>query len=111
MVIWEPPDTDWYVAKMSTSPAATPVTRPAALTEAMPVLDDVHTACAVTVCVVAFDSVAIAVNCEVVPTTGAAPETATDCTVNAGVVLGAIEELLPHAHRPPASIPEAPKAT
>jgi hypothetical protein len=56
------------------------------------VLDDCHVACAVTFCVVLFDSVAIAVNDEVAPIAGAVPLTDTLVTVGVaaagGVVVG-----------------------
>src|SRR5215813_2976467 len=66
---------------MSTSPAATPVTVPLLLTVAMVVFEDDHAACVVTVWLALFDSVAVATNCAVAPTTGEVPLTTTADTV------------------------------
>ena len=71
---------------MSTSPGATPVTTPAFVTVAIAVFDDCHVAWLVTFWVTPFDIVAVAVNCAVSPTLGAAPVTAICVTVAAGVV-------------------------
>lgn len=62
-------------------PLPTAVTRPDDETVASEVLDDDHVAALVTSWVVPLVIVAVAVNCEVAPTTGAAPVTATAETV------------------------------
>jgi hypothetical protein len=75
-------------------------------TVATPVEDDCQVASTVTICVVRSDIVARAKNCDVTPTEGATPDTATDETVGAAGavgaadVLGALDEELPplHAH-------------
>src|SRR5215510_7034880 len=66
---------------MSTSPAATPVTVPSLLTVAIVVFEDDHAACVVTLWLALFDSVAVATNCAVAPTTGEVPLTTTADTV------------------------------
>jgi hypothetical protein len=70
-----------YVAWITTIPGATAVTRPLADTVAMAEFDDVHVDVLVTSCVELLDSVAVAVNCDVVPTVGEFPVTAIDDTV------------------------------
>ena len=62
-------------------PSATPVTTPALETVASAVLDDAHVARLVTSCDVPSDIAAVALNCDVVPRAGAAPETLIDETV------------------------------
>jgi len=76
-----PPVTPSYVAVMSTSPAPTPVTKPELLTLATDGLDEVQVAWEPTERVVPSENTAIAVNCDVKPTVGAAPATRTDDTV------------------------------
>lgn len=70
---------------------------PAAFTVASDVFDDCHVAWLVTFCVVPFDMVAVAVNCEVNPTFGAVPATAIEETVAVGVVGVSVLLLLLHA--------------
>ena len=95
---------------MSALPALTPVTSPALFTVATLAFEDAQVACDVTVCVVLFDSVAVAVNCDVAPRFGAFPLTLTVVTVGAVFVVvfggdvGPGEKLLPlHAHGATAS--------
>jgi hypothetical protein len=76
---------------MSTAPAATPVTVPLA-TVATDVSEDRQFAAVVTFCEVLLASVAVAVNCEVFPTTGAVPLTVRPLT------LGDVGELLQAAN-------------
>jgi hypothetical protein len=89
---------------MSAVPPLMPVTIPALFTVATFAFDDAHVATDVTVCVVLFDSVAVAVNCAVEPTLGWVPVTAMAVTVGVvfvGVVGGEVEPdvgPLPHAH-------------
>jgi len=66
----------WYVALMSASPTATPVTMPA-LTAATAVLDDCQVASGVTDLLEVSESAAVAVNCAAPPTAGAVPLTVT----------------------------------
>jgi hypothetical protein len=68
---------------MSVAPVLTPVTTPAMVTVATPLSVDCHVACDVIACVVAFERLAVAVNCAVEPTVGAMPVTVTDETVGA----------------------------
>jgi hypothetical protein len=81
---------------ISTSPAATAVTTPLALTLAMLASDVLHAAVLVTVAVVPSDSEAVAENGAVAPTTGADPAIATERTVGpagaAGLEDGAVED-------------------
>jgi hypothetical protein len=76
------PVTLWYVAVTVVLPAATPVTTPAADTVATAASPDCHVALLVMSCVVPLLIVAVAVNCAVVPTVGAAPVTAMEATVD-----------------------------
>jgi hypothetical protein len=76
-----PPVTPPYVAKMSTSPALTPVTEPEPLTLATDVFDEVQVTWEPTDRALPSEDKAIAVNCDVMPTVGAAPATWTDDTV------------------------------
>ena len=91
-VMWTLPVTLWYVARMSASPAATAVTNPVDEAVATPLLDDCQLAWLVTVCVVAFDMTAVAVNCDESP--GLADEagavTVTELTVGAAGVVGVV---------------------
>jgi hypothetical protein len=66
---------------MVTAMAATPVTRPDAETVASAALDVDHVAALVTFCVVPSDIVAVAVNCDVLPTAGTAHVTVIEETV------------------------------
>src|SRR6516164_5588629 len=68
---------------MSASPALSAVTRPVFDTVATVVLEDCQVACEVTLCVVPFDSAAVALNCEAAPTFGAVPPIDTEVTVGA----------------------------
>jgi len=70
---------------MVTVPSAIAVTSPAGVTVAIVGSDDVHVAVLVTTSVVPFDIVAVAVYCDVDPTTGGAPVTATDDTLDGDV--------------------------
>jgi hypothetical protein len=81
------PTTVWYVAVISTSPAATADTTPPAVALAMVPSEELQVATFVTVNVVPSDSVAVAENGAVAPTTGAEPATATETTVEAAGVL------------------------
>ena len=90
---------------MSDSPGASPETVPAA-TVATDVFDEAHVAWLVTICVVPFESVAVAANGADAPTPGAVPLTATEATV-AGAV-GAL--WLPQAASPRASTNETTPA-
>jgi hypothetical protein len=86
IVTWSLPETFWYVAVMSASPAAAPLTLPVLPTTATSVFEDTQAAWLVTFCVVPFESVAVAVNWAVEPTSGAEPATDTADTVgDAGV--------------------------
>src|SRR5262245_18036275 len=76
---------------MLTVPAATPVTTPAADTVASATFDEDQVAAAVTSCVVPFDIVATAENCDDAPTAGTVPVTAIEA-----IVEGDVEES-PHA--------------
>jgi hypothetical protein len=78
-------------------PLPTAVTTPLPDTVAADVFDDDQLAWLVTSCVVPLESVAVAVNCDVAPTTGAAPVTLTDVTELAAVLES------PHAAAKPAS--------
>src|ERR1700730_9049259 len=64
-----------------------PVTTPVVETVASAVLDDDHVAELVTSCVVPSDIVAVAVNCDEVPTVGTDPVTTTDETIPDGEVV------------------------
>src|SRR5256885_8190816 len=94
----------WYAAVTSASPRPTPATFPLLETVTTAVFDDCHVACAVTSCVVPFDSDAVAVNCAVSPTAGAVPVIVSEFVVGAvgvGVVgvdaLGVGVLVPPHA--------------
>lgn len=77
---------------MSALPPLTAVTRPELDTVATAVFDDCQLACDVTLCVVPFDNVAVAVNCAVAPTVGTVPATESDATVGAGVGVDTVGE-------------------
>ena len=70
-----------YVAVMVTLPLATAVTSPLDDTVATAEFEDDQVAVLDTSCVVPFSIVAVAANCEVVPTAGTVPVTATVDTV------------------------------
>jgi hypothetical protein len=78
---------------MSALPPFTAVTRPALETVATAVFDDCQLACDVTLCVVPFDNVAVAVNCALPPTAGAVPVTDTDATLGDAVGVDEVGEL------------------
>ena len=69
-----------YVACTTAVPAERPVTTPVEETVATAVSDDCHVAWLDTSCVPPLANVAVAVNCDVAPTAGAAPETVIDDT-------------------------------
>jgi len=81
------------VAVISALPPLTAVTRPALETVATAVFDDCQLACDVTLCVVPFDNVAVAVNCALPPTAGAVPVTDTDATLADAVGVDEVGEL------------------
>jgi len=82
---------------MTDAPLPTAVTTPVPETVAAPVFDEDQLAWLVTSWVVPLESVAVAVNCDVEPTGGVAPVTATDVTELAAVLE------FPHAAANPAS--------
>jgi hypothetical protein len=67
-----------------------PDTMPELFTVTTDVLDDCHVACAVTFCVVLFESVAVAVNDELAPIAGAIPVTDRLVTVGVAVAGGVV---------------------
>src|SRR5579862_7553330 len=77
---------------MSASPAATPETRPLALTAAILPFDEDQLAAVVTGFVAPSDSVAVAENCAVAPTRGADPETAIETTAAGADVFDVFDE-------------------
>ena len=79
--IRKPPVTPPYVAVMSTSPALTPVTEPEPLTLATDAFAELQVAWEPIDRVLPSEDKAIAVNCDDMPTVGAAPATRTDDTV------------------------------
>src|SRR5689334_22465231 len=82
---------------MTDVPLPIAVTTPVPETVAAAAFDDDQLAWLVTSCVVPLDSVAVAVNCDVNPTDGVTPVTATDVTELAAVLE------FPHAAAHPAS--------
>jgi hypothetical protein len=96
-VIASVPATLEYVAAITAAPLPTPVTTPVPDTVAADVFDDDHVARLVTSCVLPVDRVAVAVNCDAVPTAGALPVTLTEVTELAAVVES------PHAAANPAN--------
>ena len=75
---------------MSAMPTPMPVTRPALVTVATEVLEELHVAWLVTACEVPFERFAVALNGAVAPTVGAAPPTITEDTVGAGPGAGGV---------------------
>src|SRR5438034_11568875 len=78
-------DTVWHTAPTVTVPVPRPVTRPVDDTVATATFDDCQIARLVTSCVLPSPIVAIAENCAVAPSFGAAPVIASDETVVADV--------------------------